>query len=158
MTLLETVVVMMLTLSPAKYHAPLAIAIVHAVEAEDPLYQDDESRVKTASLLVAVSFREGSFRTGVKGDKGDSYGSFQAYLPGKTKTLEGYSGADLLDDPERQARVALRMIRESFKAAKACGSELGLYAAGPSCASDRSKRISADRMALARWLRTKVTP
>lgn len=166
MTLLEFVLVCMLIAMPARFHAPLAIAITHAVEAAPPLLANDEKKRRTAALLVAVTFRESGGRPTATGDcphlpagsplctadKATAWGAFQVALPRGAKTSEGVTGRELLADPDMQATVALRMLRESLQAARTCGSELGLYAAGPQCSSERAKRISADRMAIAKSL------
>lgn len=156
LSLILKVLVMMGALSP---HRPsddlVAVAIASACLAGESPYADDADRVKCSSVLVSIAFREGSFQPHVIGDKGASYGTWQINLPGKAKTIEGWSGPLLLDDTQAAARVALRMVRESFRICPAA--PLSFYAEGPrGCTSPRGQRISADRMNLARWVRGKV--
>ena len=164
MTLLETVVVMMSLLSPFRSgNVPLAVAIADTVQAEEPLYQDDAARVKTAALLVTMAWHESRFDARAAGDcpglpagskrctldRAASVGAFQQYTAPKAK--EAFAA-----DVNEQARVAVRELRASFRAARVCGSELGFYAAGPKCTSDRAKAISAWRMGEARALAKRV--
>ncbi len=151
--LILRVLAMMAVLAPHRADDDgVAVSIAVATDSADTLYKDDPDHTKTASVMVAVAFREGTFHPHVIGDKGASYGTWQTNLPGKAKTLEGWDGALLLDDTQAAAKVALRMLRESFRACPA--HPIAFYAEGPrGCTSPRGQRISADRMNLARWAR-----
>jgi len=131
-------------LAPSRDASAFAAALAPVVEAQAPLYRDDDSRTKTAALMVAIAFRESSFRPDALGDSGHSYGYFQIWgVPRETPA-------------EDQARIALGMVRESMRA---CGKDnpLGIYSAGPNgCVMPIAKRISADRAALAKWLSSKL--
>ena len=59
-------------MAPNRDHEPLARAIAVVVETEEPLFRNDESRIKTLSLLLSVAFRESSFRNDAIGDHGQS--------------------------------------------------------------------------------------
>ena len=69
-------------LAPARQHDELARAIANRVEAEAPLFKDDEDRRRTAALLVAIAFRESSLRAAAVGDhvggKPTSFCAFQS--------------------------------------------------------------------------------
>ena len=130
----------MAVLAPQRDTTDLAMAITTVVESEPPLFAHDESRVKTASLVVAVAFRESSFRNDAVGDHGRARCAFQLWD----------TSDEVLSDPEMCTRIAMSRLRESLQA---CGPRnmLGIYAAGPrGCVSEHAKRISADRLWLAR--------
>lgn len=146
-------------LAPHRQHDRLAQAIAARVEAEEPLFKDDADRMKTAALLVAMAFRESSLRADVVGDhvngKPTSFCAFQIHLPWGRKTAEGWSGADLIGDPEKCVAVAMRYVRESMRACAA--HPIAVYASGPDgCKDERAQRISRDRVALAKRLIRKV--
>lgn len=142
-------------LAPTRQHDELASAIANRVEAEPPLFKGDEDRHRTAALLVAIAFRESSLRAAAVGDhvggKPTSFCAFQVHLPWGQKTADGWSGSDLLEDPEKCVAAAMRMLRVSLQV---CPSfPIAWYAAGPAgCESPRAQRISRDRMAIAQRL------
>ncbi len=132
-------------------HTAFALGTAAAIADAEPIFKDDKDKKKTAAFMVAIAFRESSFRTAITGDSGKSFGAFQIHLPFKKKTVEGWSGEDILADPEKGARVALRMIRESVRACPA--HPLAVYAeGGEGCSSPRAQRISKDRLTLGKWL------
>ena len=142
-------------LAPARQHDELASAIANRVEAEAPLFKGDEDRHRTAALLVAIAFRESSLRATAVGDhvggKPTSFCAFQVHLPWGAKTADGWTGADLLEDPEKCVAAAMRMLRVSMQVCPS--SPIAWYAAGPAgCESPRAQRISRDRMAIAQRL------
>lgn len=176
--LILRVIAMMALVTPHRQsHDAVGVAIATAALEGESLYRDDADRSKTASVLVAEAFRESRFVARATGDcpglpagsplctlekEPTAFGAFQVALPHGAKTLEGARGIDVLDDVFLQARVALRMTLESFRAAHACGGAfLGLYASGPHhCGESRAKWISDDRLAIAKrvWLATEATP
>jgi hypothetical protein len=148
-------------LAPARQHDELARAIANRVEAEAPLFKGDEDRHRTAALLVAIAFRESSLRAAAVGDhvggKPTSFCAFQVHLPWGAKTADGWTGSDLLDDPEKCVAAAMRMLRVSIRVCPS--SPIAWYAAGPAgCESPRAQRISRDRMAIAQRLLKDVRP
>lgn len=148
-------------LAPTRQHDELARAIANRVEAEAPLFKDDEDRHRTAALLVAIAFRESSLRAAAVGDhvggKPTSFCAFQVHLPWGAKTADGWTGSDLLDDPEKCVAAAMRMLRVSIRVCPS--SPIAWYAAGPAgCESPRAQRISRDRMAIAQRLLKDVRP
>jgi hypothetical protein len=154
-TLLAWVLAASATLVPSRTHDALASAIASRVEAEPALFKGDTDRLKTASLLVAMSFRESSLKADAVGDmrkgKPTSFCAFQIHLPWGQKTPEGWSSDDLLQDPEKCVTVALRMLRESMRACPA--HPIAFYAEGPAgCTSPRAQAISRDRLAIAQKL------
>lgn len=138
--MIALVLAMMLALVPGRDHARLGGAIAEVVEAEPPLFQDDADRRKTAALLVAVAFRESSFRADAIGDNGRARCAFQLWG----------APAEVMTDPQLCTRIAMARLRESMRA---CGAAnpLGVYAAGPAgCTSEKAARISRDRMWIAK--------
>ncbi len=153
--LLAWVVAASSLLAPARQHEPLAEAIATSAEAEAPLFKGDEDRRKTSALLVAIAFRESSLRADAVGDhvagKPTSFCAFQIHLPFGAKTADGWSGDDLVEDPQKCALTAIRMIRQSMRMCAA--HPLAFYASGPAgCENARAQRISRDRMAIAQRL------
>jgi hypothetical protein len=153
--LLAWVVAASSLLAPARQHEELSTAITNRVEAEPPLFKGDEDRHRTAAFLVAIAFRESSLRAAAVGDhvkgKPTSFCAFQVNLPWGRKSAEGWTGQDLLEDPEKCVTTALHMLRISMRV---CPQHpLAWYAAGPAgCESPRAQRISRDRMAIAQRL------
>lgn len=142
-------------LAPTRQHDHLAQAITTRVEAEEPLFKGDDDRRRTSALLVAIAFRESSLRADAVGDhvagKPTSFCAFQMHLPWGRTTAEGWTGAELLEDPVKCVTAAMRMLRVSMKVCPS--SPLAWYAAGPAgCESPRAQRISRDRMAIAQRL------
>lgn len=143
--LVAWVVAAMAFLAPGRDHTELAGAIVTVVASEPPLFRDDETRARTAALLVAVSFRESSFRMGASSSTGDHC------------ALQIHGRPELRADAEACVRTGLAMLRDSFRACPAY--PLATYAEGPrGCSSPRAQRISRDRLALAARLAREVTP
>lgn len=143
-------------LAPNRDHQRLADAVYMVVSREQPLFKNDPLKLRTASLMTAVLFREGSLRVDIKGDKDKAghYTSFcpaQINLPYGAKTLEGWTGEDLVEDPEKCVAVEYRMLKQSVRM---CPKHpVAYYAEGndpvKTCASTRAQRISNDRMFLA---------
>lgn len=124
--------------------AELADAIATTVHEHAPLFRDDETKVRTLGLEVAVAFREGSLRTSVIGDGGDSFCSFQIH-----KSIGGT--IELTRDAYACAEKAHELLRQSIRVCRE--HPIAWYAEGPhGCESARAQRISADRVALGRWL------
>lgn len=141
MALFATVLAMMLAVSPAadpiERHGELAAAITTVVAAEPPLYRDDDARVRTAALVVAIAFRESSLIVDKVGDGGKSVCAMQIY--GGPRSL--------LVDPEACVRVGLAKLRDSISRDRE--HPVAAYAAGPRYQTERARRISRDRVALA---------
>lgn len=124
------------------------------MEAQPPLFKGDATKQRTAALLVAINFREGSLQPDIKGDKQNgkftSFCSMQIHLPFGAKTVEGWVGEDLAADPEKCVTVGMRMLRESMRM---CPKHpVAFYAEGRdarACDSVRAQRISNDRMFIA---------
>ena len=143
MSVLPFVLAAMALLSPGKDHAELATAIATVVEAERPLFADDEDRRRTAAIVVAVAFRESSFRNKVISKTHDAC------------ALQVHGRPDLAADPVACIRVGLGMLRQSFKS---CADyPVAFYASGSgACSNPRAQRISRDRFALAKRLLAEV--
>lgn len=145
----------MSVLAPQRDHTELARAVSTVVEDSEPLFRDDEDKLRTSALLVAVAYREGSLGLRVEGDrrggKPTSWCTMQVNLSPGARTREGWSGEELRDDPAKCVTVGMRLLRESFRACPS--SPIAIYAAGPSgCRSAKARRISSDRLWLARSL------
>jgi hypothetical protein len=122
-----------------------AVSMAEVVETEDPLYQDDDSRVRTLATLIALARYESVFDPNAWGDKGkgDSRGLYQQQRFG-----------DLRDVGEA-THVALSQIRISFRICRYRPVEdrLGWYAAGgDGCGDEIGIKKSRNRMRLARQL------
>lgn len=124
--------------SPRGHHSLFVTTVAAVLDGSAPLFADDADKSKTASLLVAVAFRESSFDIAARSKTGDSC------------WFQIHGRDDLAEKPEECTRVALTMLRESMRMCP--DHPLAFYAEGPNgCTSARAQRISADRMALARW-------
>ncbi len=138
------VLAMMLRLSPAEHpigrHGALAVAISTVVTEEGALFSSDETLERTSALLVAIAFRESSLTANILGDGGRSVCAMQIY--GGAKSLN--------DDPIACIRAGYRMLRTSIRVDRE--NPVAFYARGPRYASEEARRISRDRMALARSL------
>lgn len=145
MTILAFVSAAMLLLAPGRDHSPNAAAIADVVDAEPPLFKDDASKTRTAALVVAIAFRESSFRNDVVSRTNDHC------------MMQVNRRPELATDPRACVRVAMAMLRESMRI---CPSHpVAFYASGPgACTNDRARRISNDRMAVARRLVATVKP
>lgn len=126
----------MLLLAPGRDHLANATAIAGVVLSEPPLFKGDESRIRTASLITAMAFRESSFRNDVKSKTNDHC------------LMQVNQRPDLAEDPAKCVRVAMAMLRESMRM---CPEHpIAFYASGPgACTNARAQRISRDRMAMA---------
>lgn len=138
----------MLEYAPDRDHQPLADAIATVAE-QYRFVPGDDDHLATAAILVAISFRESSFDNSAIGDHGKSHCAGQIYLPGKARTREGWSGADLRADPVKCMTVTARKVAESMSACRhlPLGDRLAVYARG-SCKSPRGRQLSRDRMRL----------
>jgi hypothetical protein len=154
MTLLEFVLAGAAYLDPQRDHAVMADVIARAVAREEqPLFRDDANREKTAALVLAVAWREGSLGLRVVGDCSKSKpgepckGTPRAFCTMQVHASAGGSAA-LNDDPELCIRTGIAMLRQSMHI---CPSyPVAFYASGPGACSDaRAQRISRDRLALA---------
>lgn len=123
------------TLAPGRDHGDLAWAV--AVNASS----DTE-----AAVLTAVAFRESSLRNDAVGDGGRSVCAMQIL----------HGSRDLLADPIACVRRGAVMLRASRLVDPS--HPIASYARGPRYESDEARRISDDRMALARRLLRMVAP
>lgn len=145
------VLALMMILQPRapwlKTYERTARAIATAAQEAPPLFEDDEDRSKTAALLVSIAWFEGSFNPAAKGKQGE-LGTFQA-KPGKLAP-EAFR-PDFPEDVETQARVALRMVRQSFASCKRNRPEerLAEYTSG---FCDAGLEAARNRWSKARWL------
>lgn len=142
MSLLPFVLSAMVSLAPGRDHSELGGTIARVVEAEAPLFADDEDRRRTASLIVAISYRESTFRNDVVSKTNDFC------------HLQVNGRPDLAKDAETCTRVGITMLRQSMRICpKAI---LAWYAVGGTpdhaCSSPRGLKITRDRM----WLADKV--
>jgi hypothetical protein len=137
MSLLFAIVTWMTVLAPNRNHVENATAIARVALDEKPLFKGDESRVKTAALLVAISFRESSFHNDAKSKTNDHC------------MMQINKRPELAEDPVKCVQVAMTMLRESFRMCPEY--PIAFYASGPgACTNLRAQRISRDRMALAK--------
>jgi len=105
---------------------------------------------REAAWLAAIAFRESSYRLRAIGDRGTSFCFAQINLPNDRKTREGFTGPELIREPEKCALVALHLLRGSLATCKHLpeAERLAAYAGG-SCESEYGRRVSRDRYRLA---------
>ncbi len=132
-------------LAPNRDHTELGGAISRVVLEEKPLFRGDESKLRTAALVVAIAFRESSLRNDIS-SKTDDWCAMQVNRR-----------PDLAKDPEACIRVGMTMLRESMRICPA--HPIAFYASGPGgCDNARAQRISRDRMTIAARLVREVKP
>lgn len=153
MPLLDFVLAGAAYLDPMRDHAVISEVIANVVQEELPLFRDDQDRQKTAALVLAVAWREGSLGLRVLGDCTESKpgtpcrGAARSFCTLQLHASSGGSPA-LNDDPALCIRTGLAMLRTSMRVC--ASSPLSFYAEGPrGCESPRAQRISRDRLALA---------
>jgi len=145
MLLVLFVMAAMSSLAPGRDHTELGGAISRVVLEERPLFRDDESKLRTAALIIAIAFRESSLKNDIS-SKTDDHCAMQVNRR-----------PDLAKDPEACIRVGMTMLRESMRICPA--HPIAFYASGPGgCDNARAQRISRDRMAIAAKLVREVKP
>lgn len=139
MSVLFAVLMWMNTLVPGVNHVENATAIATVALTEEPLFRNDESRMRTAALLTAIAFRESAFKNDVTSKTRDHC------------MMQINRRPDLAENPEECVRVAIAMLRESIRMCREF--PIAFYASGPgACTNARAQRISRDRMAIAKRL------
>lgn len=135
-------------LAPGRDHSEIGGAIARRVDAETALFREDADKRRTASVLVAIAFRESSLRLDAIGDKGTSFCSFQIHRSsGGTRAM--------LTDADLCVGRAFEILRTSVRVCRE--HPIAFYAEGPrGCSSPRAQRISRDRMVLAARLRARI--
>jgi|SRR5208283_702645 hypothetical protein len=120
----------------------------------NPLWPREERGIeRTADLLVSLSWFESNYNPDAEGDGHASFGLYQM-TPGTAG-----SSPDALKDPDTATRIALSLIRTSFRICKdyPADERLGWYAhGGNSCANSDGRKKSKHRMWKAEWLGSKV--
>lgn len=118
---------------------PLARAIVDVVAERGPLFKGEDGERRTVALLVAVAFRESTFKADAIGDHGRSVCAFQIL----------HGARSLLTDVRACTDAGYTQLAASVRACP--GHPVAPYARG-TCESEDGRRISADRMRVARSL------
>lgn len=132
----------MLFLAPTRNHEALAHATANVLADEPALFIEDESKLRTAALVVAIEFRESSFRDVTSATRDHCF-------------MQLHDRPDLLGHPEACIRAGLRALRASFTSCP--GAPLAGYVGG-GCSNKRARRISDDRISLAAKLIAEVSP
>lgn len=142
-----------------------AIAKVSLDKSESPLFDDKDGRRKTATLMLAMSRFESTWRRDVdlgigpraRGGGGRYWCLMQIAVP-KGKTPEGWTGRDLVESRERCFRRALHILQRGKRVCKKVGgtSFVNHYASGY---CDRAKGPVKKRVDLMRrWMREHPFP
>lgn len=143
MTLLALTLAMMAVLAPGRDVSRLGVAIAD-VSHDSPLFAGDDGEARTAAFLVAIAYRESSLRVDAIGDHGHSVCAFQIYDGPRS----------LLSDAEACTRTAVVMLRASMRIDPS--HPLAFYARGPRWTSVEARRLSDDRVALAKRILARV--
>ncbi len=156
-TLLAFTIALTHAVDPEHDHTHMASVIAEVVAAERPLFADDESRERTAALVVAVAWREGSLRESIEGDCTESKpgepckGAPRSFCSMQVHTTSG-GDASLNEDPAKCIRTGMSMLRTSIRVCRE--HPIAFYSSGPrGFKGERAQRISRDRIALAIRLR-----
>lgn len=118
---------------------PLARAIVDVVAERGPLFKGEDGERRTLALMVAVAYRESTFKADAIGDHGRSVCAFQIL----------HGARSLLTDVRACTDAGYTQLAASVRACP--GHPVAPYARG-TCESEDGRRISADRMRVARSL------
>jgi hypothetical protein len=130
-----------------------------------PLFEGQSGRARTLALLLSVAFYESGFLRHVdfgigpraRGDSGQSWCLMQIMV-GTGRTIQGWSGTDLVANRQRCFRAGLAMMKWSFQACRDKPSMelLDAYTSG-SC--ERGKVESRKRMESAfDWMESHPAP
>jgi hypothetical protein len=92
---------------------------------EEPVFGGELGRVRTAALLLSISYFESGWRNDVdlglggraRGDAGRSWCLMQVMV-GNGRTAEGWTGLDLVASRERCMRAGLHLVRRSTQACR----------------------------------------
>jgi hypothetical protein len=131
-TLDAAVLAMMHHLQPRANHDKLARITAAALIAEPAIFADDDTRLRSAALVVAVMFRESSFRDVTSATNDFCF-------------LQLHARPDLLGHPAACVHAGITALRASL--AGPCHSLAGYVGGG--CHNPRTVRLSDDRLALA---------
>lgn len=142
MNLDAAVLSMMTSAQPRVNHDKLARVTTAALLAEPPIFADDETRFRSASLVVAVMFRESSFRDVVSVTHDHCY-------------MQIHDRPDLDGHPLECVRAGIHMLRDSLTR---CSGIQTFVGAPHGCHDVRATRISDDRLKLAGELLAAVKP
>jgi hypothetical protein len=112
------------------------LAAVVYDNAEQPLFRGDDGRAKTALILASIAAHESTFRQDVddgrkRGDSGNSWCLMQMHV-GLGKTVEGWTGQDLVNDRRKCFAAALHIAQWSFRTCNVypLDERLSAYASG----------------------------
>jgi hypothetical protein len=140
---------LMLVLQPqapwSDTYSSTASAIDQAVQEEPALFSNDaEGRARTAALLVALAWAESTFKPNAVGRRG-------------VRGLYQVGGRGDLSDPLKASRVALELIRDSFRlcGGRPVSERLAVYAAGgTSCKDPGTEALKKSRFRVMKgaWL------
>ena len=150
----------------ARYEQIAADAVAVAYDSTTPpLFAGRDGRAKTAALLLSVAFHESGFRKDVdlgigpraRGDSGQSWCLMQIKIGGG-RTLEGWSGAELVRDRRLCFAAGLSAIRRSFVACRAnpTSERLNAYTSG-SCSRGATQSRARMESAIA-WFSQRLIP
>ena len=100
------------------------------------------------AIIIAMAYRESTYRAHLIGDGGDSYGLLQVQPKWHTERMQKLGCTDLLD-PFQNVTVAVDYLAEQFSRYGDIGMALTAYNAGPSGAQKNyfSKGIYASKYA-----------
>jgi hypothetical protein len=129
------------------------LAAVTFDEEETPLFAGESGRAETALLLASIAAHESTFRKDVddgrvRGDSGRSWCFMQLHIGGG-KTVDGWTGQDLIADRRKCFRAGLHIARWSFHTCTGIplGEKLSAYASGSCGKSAESRQMVTRAMA-----------
>lgn len=157
----KAVIGMLYFLSPSSPYiekfGEIAAAITKASNS-DPLFPQYEAGSEaTASILVALAFKESGFHQSVIGDRGKSFGLFQIQPPTAGPRIKG----QMLLVPMSASLVAVDLIRTSFRQCEKRPwiERLSWYVASNGCSDNLViLKKSMDRLLLAQQLFSRFFP
>lgn len=164
----------------ARYESIATDIVLVAYDADEKpiLNVGPYSRAHSAVMIATTYYYEGGFRKDIdyghgewaRGDGGKSWCMGQINLGKRQiktedgwiedsarRTLEGWSGRDLVEDREKCVRVTRRILELSFGTCRSYNEGLAVYASG-TCGSEAGKRISRERTRYARQVMGRFKP
>ncbi len=133
-----------------------ALAEVSLDPKEKPLFSGKDARSRTAALMLAISFYESHWRRDVDlglGQRRSRYYCMMQIGAGKGKTMEGWTGQQLVESRDRCFRAGLHILQRGQRVCAKSKDKRAFVYHYASGYCDRGRKAVAKRWRLLdRWL------
>lgn len=126
----------------------LAHDVVEVASSEEPLFDGENAREKTAKLLYVWAVKESAGIVNIKGDSGWSIGRMQfrkTWLNSPTLIYFNAKEEDVLSDGKLALKMGLAIMRDLKASCKGVKGALKAYASGSCIGNMKSKTIVEER-------------